>query len=119
MSILLDLKQALLCRCPRCGKASIFNKFFVLKDSCESCGLLLSKNDVGDGVAVFLIFLLGILLVPLALVVDLLWQPSLLVHLLLWPILGVILVIGLLPPIKAYVMILIYRHRPDMWDDVS
>jgi len=58
-------------------------------------------------------------MVPLALVVDYVWQPALWVHLLLWPVLGCALVIGLLRPVKAYVMILLYRYRPDMWDDTS
>ncbi len=118
-SIIKDLKHALCCRCPRCRKGSIYNGFITLTKQCSQCGFEISKHDSGDGPAVFLIFVLGFLMVPLALVVDYVWQPALWVHLLLWPVLGCALVIGLLRPVKAYVMILLYRYRPDMWDDTS
>lgn len=115
-SIVRDIKQAFLCRCPRCGQGRIYKNFLTLVEKCDHCALPIADNDSGDGPAVFIIFILGFLLVPLALIVDHLWHPHILVHMLLWTALGIALVIGLLRPIKAYVMILLYRHRPDMWD---
>lgn len=109
------LKHAILCRCPRCGRGQIFDGVLTLKDSCPSCGLTLADNDNGDGPAVFLIFILGFSLVPLALWVDYAFTPSLWVHAILWSVLGLGLTVGMLRPAKAYVLALIYKHRPDMW----
>ena len=77
----------------------------------------MAENDNGDGPAVFLIFILGFLLVPLAIWVDYAFSPALWVHAVLWSVLGIGLTVGMLRPAKAYVLALIYKHRPDMWKD--
>tara|TARA_Y100001936_G_C16011181_1_gene633680 strand:+ start:306 stop:731 length:426 start_codon:yes stop_codon:yes gene_type:complete len=112
-----NLKKGLLCRCPRCGEGSIYKGLILLKDRCSQCNLNIANNDNGDGPAVLLIFLFGFLLVPLALIVDYYLEPALWVHFILWSIIGVGFTILALRPAKAYVMVLIYHHRPDMWND--
>jgi uncharacterized protein (DUF983 family) len=113
------IRQAIACQCPRCGKANIYKSrsFFNLSlcDKCPACGLELAQNDNGDGPAVFLIFILGFSLVPLALIIDhFLSPPSWLLTLVLGAVaLG--LTLGLLRPLKAYVIALQFKHRPGNW----
>jgi uncharacterized protein (DUF983 family) len=106
------------CQCPRCRDGAIYKPGFMslaLNEKCPVCGLPLAKNDNGDGPAVFLIFVLGFSLVPLALLTDHFLHPP------LWAIgggFGVVALgttIGALRPLKAYVMALQYKHRPDSW----
>jgi uncharacterized protein (DUF983 family) len=111
--------RAFHCKCPACGLGDIYqsNYSITLKSSCPSCGLDLSKNDSADGPAVFLIFVLGFLIVPLAVIVDFKYHWSLWMHLIIWS--GLMLGITLLTlrPLKAFVIALQYRHRKTDWDD--
>ena len=80
-------------------------------ERCDSCGLVLAKNDSGDGPAVFLIFVLGALIVGLALWTESTFSPPYWVHLAIWPALTILLTLAAIRPLKAYVIALQYRHR--------
>ena len=112
------IKIALSCKCPKCQKGDLYKGSFSieLKDKCAECGLDLTKNDSADGPAVFLIFILGFLLVPLALLFEVLVAPPLWVHAVLWTVVALGLTVGSLKPIKAYIIALQYKHRPGDWE---
>lgn len=91
-------------RCLRCGEGSLFAGFLKFAKSCEACGFNLDIEDAGDGPAVFVIFLAGIFIVPMALAFQLalnapywltmiVWGPILLVSciLMLRPLRGLML----------------------------
>lgn len=111
----LDLvKTAISCTCPRCHIGKLYRSQYdlILKDVCAQCGLPLSANDNGDGPAVFLIFILGFALVPLAVLFDLWVAPPLWVHAVLWGTCALGITLGTLKPIKALVIAIQYRTRP-------
>ncbi|MFA5592816.1 MAG: DUF983 domain-containing protein [Micavibrio sp.] len=111
-------RQALSCKCPRCGEGALYPRGLnpVLYSSCPVCGLHLGKNDSADGPAVFLIFVLGFALVPLALLLEAAFSPPLWFHGVLWGAVALILTLGLLRPVKSLVIALQYRHRPKDWE---
>ncbi len=105
------IKTALTCRCPGCGRGRMFNGFLDTRETCPDCGLKLRRMDNGDGPAVFLIFILGFLVVPLAIwgsnQIDLpFWMQGI-----FWGIVILGLTLGMLRPAKALVLALNYRHR--------
>ena len=104
-------QTGLACRCPRCGRGRLFSGYLSLAERCPACGLDYSKAESGDGPAVFVIFILGILVVPLAFLVESLFHPPYWVHAILWPpvILGVAL--ALLRPFKAVMIALQFKTR--------
>ncbi len=99
------------CRCPRCGQGRLFDGYLRVAERCTVCGLDLQKEDAGDGPAVFIIFILGFLVVPLAFWLETALTPPIWVHLLVWPpaILG--LAVALLRPMKGVLVALQYRHE--------
>jgi uncharacterized protein (DUF983 family) len=109
---------ALACKCPKCGQGDLYPSGFnlSLKEQCDVCGLNLAKNDSADGPAVFLIFILGFLLVPLALLFETIFAPPLWVHAVLWGAVAIGLTVGSLRPIKAYIIALQFKHRPGDWE---
>ena len=111
------LKQSMACKCPKCHQGNLYKPGFTLDlaDRCSECGLDFTKNDSADGPAVFLIFFLGFLLVPLALGLEVLLAPPLWVHAVLWSAVTLILTIGMLKPLKSYVIALQFKHRPGDW----
>lgn len=114
-----DLKRGVSCQCPQCLQGNLYQSIFDLavKDKCENCGLDLGKNDSADGPAVFLIFILGFLLVPLALLFDAYVSPPLWVHAILWGIVALGLCIGALKPLKSYIIYLQFKHRKSNWGE--
>lgn len=105
-------------KCPRCGQGDLYEPglTMTIRDHCENCGLALSRNDSADGPAVFLIFILGFLLVPAALLVESIFAPPLWVHGVLWTVVALALTLGSLRPLKAYIIALQYKHRASDWE---
>jgi uncharacterized protein (DUF983 family) len=105
------VKTGLAGRCPRCGKGTLFAGFLKLRPRCEACGLDYVFADSGDGPAVFVIFLAGFIVVGGALITELLYEPPLWVHAVLWA--PLILATTLLPlrPLKGLMIALQYHHK--------
>lgn len=101
----------LTCRCPRCGKGTLFQGFVTLKPCCDVCHLDYAFADSGDGPAVFIMFLAGFIVVGCALVVEFVYQPPFWVHAMLWG--PLVLAVTLLPlrPMKALLIALQYHHK--------
>src|SRR6185312_3724630 len=107
----LPIARGLRCRCPRCGKGRLYDGFLTLRPRCEACGLDYSFADSGDGPAVFVILFAGFVVVFAALITEVMFQPPLWVHALLW--VPLILIVTLLPlrPMKGLLIALQYHHK--------
>ncbi|HHS82075.1 MAG TPA: DUF983 domain-containing protein [Devosia sp.] len=97
-------------RCPRCGEGLLFSGFLKPVSSCESCGLDLGFADSGDGPAIFIIAIVGLIVVTLAMIVETLFHPPVLVQFAIWIPMTIILSIALLRPFKGIMIALQYRH---------
>lgn len=116
MTLLKDVLFCLKPRCPVCQRGRLFRPGSVtVVETCDACGTKLGAHDVGDGAAVFLIFLLGFLIIPLAWMLDLALTPPIWVHAVLWGSVALGLILLILPTAKAYIVLLEYRHRPGDW----
>jgi uncharacterized protein (DUF983 family) len=100
-------------RCPRCGEGRLWNGFLSLQPRCQACGLDFSFADSGDGPAVFVIMIVGFIVVGLALFVEFTFGPPFWVHVLLWVPLVLALSIGLLRPLKGFMIAQQYRYRAE------
>jgi uncharacterized protein (DUF983 family) len=99
------------CKCPRCGRGALFDGFLSVAESCAVCGLDLRKADSADGPAVFVIFILGFLLVPPALLFEAMVEPPLWLHVVIWPPLILGGSLALLRPMKGVMIALQYHHK--------
>lgn len=105
------LKAALLSRCPRCGRGSLFTGYLTIAPRCASCGLDYATFDVGDGATVFVILFAGFIVCGSALVVEAKYSPPYWVHAILWLPLIAVVVLGGLRLAKSTLMVLQYKHR--------
>jgi uncharacterized protein (DUF983 family) len=103
-------RAALWCRCPRCGEGAIFTGLLTVRDACPACGLDLTAEDAGDGPAVFVVFLLGIVVVGIAAWVELRFSPPIWVHLVVQIPVICLGAIVMLRPLKAGLIALQYRQ---------
>ena len=103
----------LFARCPRCGKGPLFKNVLELRDRCSNCGLDYHFIDTGDGPAVFAIFILGFLVLGLALYVEFTYEPPVWVHAVLWGALTPLIALALLRFLKAGLIALQFRHKAE------
>ncbi len=96
--------------CPRCGGSPLFSGVLQLAGGCPACGLDYGRFNVGDGAAAGVILLVGIIVMPLALVVDFRLAPPWWVHALLWGPLVTGLSLALLRLSKGLLVALEFRH---------
>jgi uncharacterized protein (DUF983 family) len=103
--------RGIACKCPRCGKGSIYSGFLTLRPACEVCGLDFAFMDSGDGPAIFMIMIAGAIVVAAALIVEVKYQPPFWLHAALW--LPLILATTLLPlrAMKSLLIALQYHHK--------
>ena len=105
------LESGLRGRCPRCGDKTLFAGLATFAPTCRACGLDFMGFNVGDGPAAFLIFIVGGIVVAMAILVELSLTPPWWVHVLLWLPLTAILTIGLLRVAKGLLLALEYRNQ--------
>ena len=113
------LRAGLMCRCPNCGTGRLYSGYLKVAETCAHCGFELRKHDAGDGPAVFVVLIVGAIVVALALWVEIAYQPSYWVHLVIWTpaILGGCL--GALRPAKALLIALQFKHKVMEFDQES
>ena len=71
----------------------------------------LSAADSGDGPAVFIVLVVGVLVCFSALFTEIAFHPPVWVHLVIWLPLATILVLALLRPFKGVMLALQFHHR--------
>ena len=87
--------------CSRCAPA------------CDRCGLDYRFIDTGDGPAVFAIFILGFVILGLALYVEFTYEPSVWVHVVLWGLVTPLIALVVLRFLKAMLIALQYRNKAE------
>jgi uncharacterized protein (DUF983 family) len=107
------IHSGLLARCPRCGKGRLFKNVLELREQCDGCGLSYRFIDTGDGPAVFAIFILGFVVLGLALYVEFTYEPPVWVHMVLWGALTPLIALVLLRFLKAVLIALQFRNKAE------
>ena len=105
------LKAGLLSRCPRCGRGKLYRGYLRVAERCGACQFELERHDSGDGPAVFVMFIVGGVVVALALWLELTHEPPYWLHAVLWLPAITISSLVLLRPAKALLIALQYRLR--------
>jgi uncharacterized protein (DUF983 family) len=100
-------------RCPRCGNTPMFDGFLTVQKKCDSCGLDYEFADAGDGPAVFIMFIVGFVVVGLALWAEFAYEPPIWLHLAMWFPLTVILSLALARPLKGILIALQFHHKAE------
>ena len=100
-------------RCPRCGEGPLFAGVLDIAPRCEACGLDLKFADSGDGPAVFVILIAGFVVLGAALWTELVYEPPMWVHLIIFLPLTLVVCLGMLRPLKGILVALQYRNKAE------
>lgn len=105
------IRAGLLCRCPNCGRAPLFQGFLKVVERCRACDFDFTRLNTGDGAAVFVMQIAGAPVVFGALFIQIAWQPP------IWAMAAVALPLvaglslGLMRPGKGVMIALQVRNR--------
>jgi len=97
--------------CPVCQRGRLFDGMLSLRPVCDQCGYDIAGSDAGDGPAVFLIFIIGFLFLPIVIYVEFHADRPGWLSLLIWGPPIVALNLLLLRPAKALSVALAYHTR--------
>ena len=95
-----------------CGRGRFFCGYLKVVATCEACGLELGTPDTGDGPAVFVMFVVLVITVPLVFFVWAMFEPPVWVHAVLWPVVVIRPFPVAVAPAKGIMLALHYKHRP-------
>lgn len=100
----LFLLRGLRGRCPACGEGRLFRAFTKVVDTCAACGEPYHHHRADDFPAYLTIVLVGHIVVPMTLYVELAYTPDYWVHAMIWLPVVLGLALGMLQPIKGAIV---------------
>ncbi|MEM6934099.1 MAG: DUF983 domain-containing protein [Pseudomonadota bacterium] len=98
-------------RCPNCGGGPLLKGYLTVRNTCPSCGEQLHHHRADDMPAWATILIVGHVIGPLLLFIEVEYSPALWVHWAVWPALSVGMVTWLLPRIKGMVVAMQWSWR--------
>lgn len=97
-------------RCPICGEGNLFSGFLEFASYCEVCHADFSIEDAGDGPTVFVIFIVGIFIVPMALAFSMILNAPMWLTFVIWIPIIVIACLILLRLLRGVMFNLQWKH---------
>ncbi len=91
-------------RCPNCGEGKLFGSFLKVAETCNHCGEELNHHRADDLPAYLIVVILGHILVPGVVWVEVVYSPSYWVHAAIWLPVTLVVAVGLLQPCKGAVV---------------
>ncbi|MBL8569929.1 MAG: DUF983 domain-containing protein [Phreatobacter sp.] len=98
------VRRGMMCRCPACGQGHLFTSYLKVAPACDHCGEVLSHHRADDAPPYLTIMVVGHIVVPMLMWLELRYQPELWIHFVLWLPLTLIMSLAMLPPIKGAVV---------------
>ncbi|MBL4802734.1 MAG: DUF983 domain-containing protein [Emcibacter sp.] len=91
-------------QCPSCENAKIFAGYLKLKSECPNCAAPIGQIRADDFPPYLTILIVGHILLPALVYVELTYHPPTLFQMILWPSLALIMSLSLLPVLKGAVV---------------
>lgn len=98
------IRNGMACKCPKCGKGSLFSAYLKVADTCANCGEELRHHRADDAPPYIAIVIVGHILIGVMLHMEMTWQVDPAVYLYTMVPLAVILPLAMLPSIKGAIV---------------
>ena len=103
-------------RCPNCGRGQIFRAYLKVADRCSVCHEAFHHHRADDAPAYFVILIVGHMVVPVALAIELAYRPPYWIQLAVWLPVTLALALLLLQPVKGAIVALQWAYRMHGFD---
>lgn len=104
-------------KCPNCGKGKMFYKYLKATPKCNSCGTALDRHRADDAPSYFAMLLLSMVIAPIMVTVQLIYEWPLWLNFVFWTPLALFLVILILQPVKGSIIALQWANRMHGFDE--
>jgi uncharacterized protein (DUF983 family) len=91
-------------KCPNCGEGNIFRAFLKVADNCPACGEELHHHQADDAPAYFVILIVGHIVIPIVLFVEVEFMPPYWLHAAIFLPITIALCVLLLQPVKGAIV---------------
>jgi uncharacterized protein (DUF983 family) len=91
-------------RCPNCGRGTLFQRYLKTFESCNNCSQQLDVHSADDAPPYFVILIIGHVLIALIIPVEIIFQPPMWVHAILWIPVTIAVCLLSLQPVKGAVI---------------
>ena len=91
-------------KCPNCGRGHLFRKFLKVADHCEVCGEDFTPHRADDFPAYLVIIVVGHIVVPALLLVEITYAPPVWLQLAIWLPITLFSALALLQPTKGAIV---------------
>jgi uncharacterized protein (DUF983 family) len=98
-------------RCPACGHAGLWASYLKVKPACPSCGTELHHHRADDAPPYFTMMIVGHVLVPIVIMVEIMYHPSYWLHAAIWLPVTLALTFVVMPVVKGAVIALQWALR--------
>lgn len=98
------VRRGMRCRCPACGEGRLFTSYLKVAPHCEACGEVLHHHRSDDAPPYVTIMIVGHVVVPMLMWLELAYEPALWIHFILWLPLTLAMCLLLLPPVKGAIV---------------
>ena len=111
------MKRGFRCRCPRCGEGKMFRAFLKTANNCSVCGLDFTPHRADDLPAYLVIVIVGHIVVPIVLMIETNYSPSVALQLAIYLPVTLLLSLLLLQPVKGAVVGIQWALRMHGFDE--
>jgi uncharacterized protein (DUF983 family) len=88
-------------KCPNCGIGPLFTSYLKVAPECSHCGEELHHHRADDAPPYFTILVVGHVIIPMVLALEMAYRPALWIHAALWLPMTLIVAMSTLPLIKG------------------
>jgi len=104
ISLLKAVSRGFAMKCPNCGKGRLFRRFLKVADACKVCGEDFTAQRADDFPAYLVIVVVGHVVVPALLAVEVAYAPPAWLQLAIWLPLTLFSALALLQPTKGAIV---------------
>jgi uncharacterized protein (DUF983 family) len=112
-----SIKRGFRGRCPRCGEGKLFRAFLKVDNNCSVCDLDFTPHRADDLPAYLVIVIVGHIVVPIALMIETSYSPSVALQLAIYLPITLIASLALLQPVKGAVVGMQWALRMHGFDE--
>lgn len=106
----LALRRGIMGQCPSCGEAKLFASFLKPVATCPHCGEHWADKRADDFPAYLVILILGHLLVPVVIAVNLKTDLPVWLQMIGWPLIAAVIALAMIQPAKGFVLGLLWAR---------
>lgn len=110
------VRNGLMCKCPKCGKGSMFRAYLKVADTCAACGEALHHHRADDAPPYIAIVIVGHILIGAMLHMEMTWKIDPITYLYTMVPLAVVMPLAMLPSIKGAIVGLQWANRMHGFD---